>query len=105
MLLGVGLPRVDGAIDDRLPTAVTDYLFGGGATSARAVLEAISGSLITVTALTFWLTVVTLQLASSQFSPGCCAPFARDCVVHTTLALFWRTRVVDDRGVEHLRVR
>ncbi len=89
--LGVGLPRVDRAIDDELPTAVTDYLFGGGATSARAVLEAISGSLITVTALTFSLTVVTLQLASSQFSPRLLRTFTRDRVVHVTLALFLST--------------
>jgi len=91
VLLGVGLPRVDRAIDDNLPTAVTDYLFGGGATSARAVLEAISGSMITVTALTFSLTVVTLQLASSQFSPRLLRTFARDRVVHATLALFLST--------------
>jgi len=91
VLLGVGLPRVDRAIGDGLPTAVTDYLFGGGATSARAVLQAVSGSLITVTALTFSLTVVTLQLASSQFSPRLLRTFARDRVVHGTLALFLST--------------
>lgn len=91
VLLGVGLPRVDRAIDDELPAGVTDYLFGGGATSARAVLEAISGSLITVTALTFSLTVVTLQLASSQFSPRLLRTFTRDRVVHMTLALFLST--------------
>jgi len=91
VLLGVGLPRVDRTIDDALPAAVKDYLFGGGATSARAVLEAISGSLITVTALTFSLTVVTLQLASSQFSPRLLRTFTRDRVVHVTLALFLAT--------------
>lgn len=91
VLLGVGLPRVDRAIGDELPAAVTDYLFGGGATSARAVLQAVAGSLITVTALTFSLTVVTLQLASSQFSPRLLRTFARDRVVHVTLALFLST--------------
>ena len=75
-LAGILLPRLDARIDDDLPPTITDYLFGGGADAARAVLEAIAGSLITVTSLTFSLTVVTLQLASSQFSPGCSAPSA-----------------------------
>ncbi|MDQ6649263.1 MAG: DUF2254 domain-containing protein [Actinomycetota bacterium] len=91
VLLGVGLPQVDRAVDEALPAVVTSYLFGGGSTSARAVLQAISGSLISVTALTFSLTVVTLQLASSQFSPRLLRTFARDRVVHATLALFLST--------------
>ncbi len=65
VLLGVGLPRVDRAIDDRLPSAVTDYLFGGGATSARAVLEAVSGSLITVAAPHFMEPVIPDQIAAA----------------------------------------
>lgn len=55
------------------------------------MLEAISGSLITVTSLTFSLTVVTLQLASSQFSPRLLRTFTRDRFVHATLALFVAT--------------
>ena len=51
---------------DDLPPSVTAYLFGGGPGAARTVLDAIDSSLITVTSLTFSLTVVTLQLASSQ---------------------------------------
>ncbi len=60
IILGVGLPELDARIDDSLPTGVTNYLFGGGADAARTVLSAIVGSLITVTSLTFSLTVVTL---------------------------------------------
>ncbi len=89
--LGVGLPRLDARVDDSLPASVTAYLFGGGTTSARAVLSEIAGSLITVTSLTFSLTVVTLQLASSQFSPRLLRTFARDRFVHITLALFLGT--------------
>lgn len=69
VIAGVLLPRLDAQIDDQLPPQITYYLFGGGADAARAVLAGIAGSLITVTSLTFSLTVVTLQLASSQFSP------------------------------------
>lgn len=88
---GVGLPRLDAAVDDELPPSVTVYLFSGGAEAARAVLSAVAGSLITVTSLTFSLTVVTLQLASSQFSPRLLRTFTRDRFVHVTLALFLAT--------------
>lgn len=74
---GVGLPRLDMRILRHIPPSLTAYLFGGGPAAARTVLEAIAGSLISVTALTFSLTVVTLQLASSQFSPVCCGPSTR----------------------------
>ncbi len=89
--LGIGLPRLDGSIDDDLSSAVTAYLFGGGASAARTLLGTIAGSLITVTSLTFTLTVVTLQLASSQFSPRLLRTFTRDRFVHVTLALFLGT--------------
>lgn len=93
LVVGVVLPEVDAAIDDSLPAAVSDYLFGGGASAARTVLDAIASSLITVTSLTFSLTVVTLQLASGQFSPRLLRTFTRDRFVHVTLALFLATFV------------
>jgi len=89
--MGVGLPRLDILIADALPSTLTGYLFGGGAGAARTVLSAIASSLITVTSLTFSLTVVTLQLASGQFSPRLLRTFSRDRVVHVTLALFLAT--------------
>lgn len=91
VVVGVGLPRLDDRIDAGLPSGVTTYLFGGGADAARTVLSAVASSLITVTSLTFSLTVVTLQLASSQFSPRLLRTFTRDRFVHVTLALFLAT--------------
>ena len=91
LALGVLLPLLDARVDDDLPAAVTGYLFGGGPGAARTVLDAIASSLITVTSLTFSLTVVTLQLASSQFSPRLLRTFMRDRFVHVTLALFLAT--------------
>lgn len=44
-----------------------------------------------MTSLTFSLTVVTLQLASGQFSPRLLRSFVRDRLVHGTLALFLGT--------------
>ncbi len=89
--LGAVLPRLDRRYDDDLPNALTDWLFGGDAAAARTVLSAVSSSLITVTSLTFSLTVVTLQLASSQFSPRLLRTFVRDRFVQATLALFLGT--------------
>ncbi|MFZ2175098.1 MAG: DUF2254 domain-containing protein, partial [Rhodococcus sp. (in: high G+C Gram-positive bacteria)] len=91
VLAGIGLPELDAAFDARLPPTVAGYLFGGGADAAREVLGAIAASLITVTSLTFSLTLVTLQLASSQYSPRLLRTFAADRVVQRTLALFLAT--------------
>src|SRR5680860_508216 len=91
--LGVSLPLLDGHIDDDLPGGVRAYLVSGGAGAARAVLGAVAGSLVTMTSLTFSLTVVTLQLASGQFSPRLLRTFTSDRVVHATLALFLATFV------------
>jgi len=88
---GIGLTQLDSGIDGQLPAAVTAYLFGGDADAARSVLSAVAGSLITVTSLTFSLTVVTLQLASSQFSPRLLRTFSGDRFVQGTLALFLAT--------------
>ncbi|MBB2773872.1 MULTISPECIES: DUF2254 domain-containing protein [Mycolicibacterium] len=90
---GIAMPEVDAALDTRLPGAVERLLFGGGADAAREVLSAIAASLITVTSLTFSLTLITLQLASSQYSPRLLRTFAADQVVQRTLALFLATFV------------
>ena len=90
---GVAIPELDEAFDERLPVSVSAYLFGGGSDAARDVLSAIASSLITVTSLTFSLTVVTLQLASQQFSPRLLRTFARDRFVQLTLAVFLSTFV------------
>lgn len=85
---GLLLPHADvsaGGVVERL-------VFTGDSDGARGVLGAIAGSVITVTSLTFSLTVVTLQLASSQFSPRLLRTFLRDLrnqsVLGTLLATF-----------------
>lgn len=86
--LGVLVPALEAAVEGQWPEGISVLLFSGGPEAARAVLQAIAGSLITVTSLTFSLTVVTLQLASSQFSPRLLRTFTSDRFVHVTLALF-----------------
>ncbi|MBX7434743.1 DUF2254 domain-containing protein [Mycobacterium sp. Y57] len=93
ILGGVLLPAIDGALDGRVPGLLSQFLFGGGPASARDVLSAIAASVMTVTSLTFSLTLVTLQLASGQYSPRLLRTFARDRFVQRTLALFVATFV------------
>lgn len=88
---GVTLPLFDRAVDEAVPPWLSILLFGGDAGAARTLLDAIASSLITVTSLTFSLTVVTLQLASSQFSPRLLRTFTSDIFVQATLALFLST--------------
>jgi uncharacterized membrane protein len=64
------------------------WLFGGGAEGARGVLTAIAGSLITVTGTIFSVTIVALQLASSQFTPRLLRSFVSDRVNQAVLGVF-----------------
>jgi len=67
------------------------FVFAGSADSARAVLSTIAGSTITVTSLTFSLTVVALQVASGQFTPRLMRTFLSDRGNQTVLAVFLGT--------------
>lgn len=89
--LGVVLPRAESSASGQLPATVNGYLFSGGPEAARIVLSTIAGSLITVTALTFSLTVITLQLAASQFSPRLLRTFTGDPMVQASLAMLLGT--------------
>ncbi len=88
VLAGVLLPLLDAYVDEGLPPWLAALLFGGDGGAARTLLSAISSSLITVTSLTFSLTIVTLQLASSQFSPRLLRTFSSDVFIQSTLAIF-----------------
>lgn len=91
LALGLVVPSIDAVVDGALPGWLDSLVFSGDAGAARTVLDAVSSSLITVTSLTFSLTVVTLQLASSQFSPRLLRTFTRDLFVQVTLAIFLAT--------------
>lgn len=91
ILVGVGVPELDAVLDPHVPPALATYIFGGGSDAAREILSAVATSLITVTSLTFSLTLITLQLASSQYTPRLLRTFAADRFVQRTLALFLAT--------------
>jgi uncharacterized membrane protein len=90
-IVGILIPLIDQAIDSTLPSSIDVLVFNGGSQTARSVLSSIAGSLITATSLTFSLTVLALQLASSQASPRVLRLFASDRQVHATLAVFLGT--------------
>ncbi len=70
-----------------------DWLYAFGPASARAILSAIAGSMITVAGLTFSITMLTLQLASSQFGPRLLRNFMRDRGNQVVLGTFIATFV------------
>lgn len=80
---GVLLPRLDAALTGDLP-----YLFGGNADSARSLLSTIASAMISVTGLVFSITMVVMQLASSQFSPRLLGGFLGSRITQATLGVF-----------------
>lgn len=69
----------------------TVWLFGGGVDGARGVLSSISSTMITVTGLVFSITIVALQLASSQFSPRLLRAFTGDRGNQVVMGVFIAT--------------
>ena len=63
-------------------------LFGANAVGARVILSTIAGSMMTVVGITFSMTLVTLALASSQYSSRILRTFMRDRVTQVVLGMF-----------------
>src|SRR4029453_16630645 len=74
-------------------------VFQGTADDARGLLIAISGTVVTVIALTLGLTVVALQLSSTQFSPRLLRNFLRDRPNQVVLSLFVATFTYSAAGL------
>jgi uncharacterized membrane protein len=92
--LGVTLlAAVTITIDSRVDSHTSPLAFSGGATSASDVLSTIATSTLTFTALVFSITIVALQLASSQFSPRVLRAFLRDRGSQVSLGVFVATFV------------
>ncbi len=90
MLLGIVLSGVEppeGSLLDSLA-------FSGTADGAASILRVVATAVITVNALVFSLTVLTLQLASQQFSPRLLRTFLREGRTPVFLATFVYALVV-----------
>lgn len=82
---GILLPRLESGV------GVDALGFAGTPEGARAVLSTVAGSTITVTGLTFSLTVVALQVAASQFTPRLLGTFLADRGNQAVLSVFLGT--------------
>ncbi len=83
VVIGLALPQIEEAGGNPLP-----LLFQGGVDSARSVLSTTAGAMISVTGLVFSITIVVLQLASSQFSPRVLDTFLQSRITQHTLGVF-----------------
>jgi uncharacterized membrane protein len=89
VVLFVVTQHLDGTV--RADVAGLPVFFSGGPDAARAVLSTIAGSMITAATTAFSLTIVTLQLASSSYSPRVLRSFTADRGVQAVLGTYVAT--------------
>lgn len=95
IIAGAGLSAVQ--LDAASPLAV--LLFQGTSDDARNLLIGIASTMVTVIAVVLGLTVVALQLASTQFSPRLLRNFLRDVPNQVTLSAFVATFAYSTAGL------
>lgn len=83
VVAGLTLPLVDVGLRHQIGLA-----FPGGPDGARSVLGTIASAMISVTGLVFSITMVVMQLASSQFSPRILQDFLSTRITQWTLGAF-----------------
>ncbi|MEO7754007.1 MAG: DUF2254 domain-containing protein [Terracoccus sp.] len=83
IVAGILLPELDRRVSQHLP-----YLFQGGPDGARGMLSTIATAMISVTGVVFSITLVVLQLASSQFTPRVLGDFLANRITQITLGVF-----------------
>ena len=92
---GFGMSQIKLAEDSFLAR----FAFQGTADDARTLLTEITGTVVTVIALVLGLTVVALQLSSTQFSPRLLRNFLRDRGTQVVLSVFIATFVYSAAGL------
>jgi len=76
-------------IDSSLSVVQERFIFHGGTAAASTILSTIAGSLITVAGLAFSITIVVLQLVSSQYTPRALRGFLQDRVTQVIAGGFF----------------
>ena len=83
--------NLDKAAAEHSRIATLGWTFTRGPEGSRAVLSTVAGSMMTITSVTFSITIVALQLASSQFGPRLLRSFMRDRGNQVSLGTFIAT--------------
>ena len=86
--LAFGLVETDARFSDELKSWGWLPFLKAGSAGARGMLEAIASSMITVAGLAFSITIVTLSLASTQYTPRILRNFMRDRANQSVLGVF-----------------
>jgi uncharacterized membrane protein len=95
LVVGFGISQIEVLPGSRLERLA----FQGTADDARALLISITSTVVTVIALVLGLTVVALQLSSTQFSPRLLRNFLRDRATQVVLSAFIATFVYSAAGL------
>jgi uncharacterized membrane protein len=82
---------IDARFDGHSAFLGLGWKFTSGTDGARQILATIASSMITITSITFSLTIVALQLASSQFGPRLLRNFMADRGTQVVLGTFIST--------------
>jgi uncharacterized membrane protein len=111
ILLGLAIPGLDRAFDR---TAIVRHAltrFRPGASGAMSLLATAANALTTVLAVGFSITMVTVQLSASQYTPRLLRSFMADSVTQRVLGAFlgtigyltlvlWSVQPAGERGIE-----
>jgi len=87
IIFAVALIEADSTGSDRW-LAQWPRLFGAGAEGARGMMSTIAASMMAVVGVTFSMTLMTLALASSQYTSRILRNFMRSRVTQTVLGIF-----------------
>jgi uncharacterized membrane protein len=90
LLLALGTVALDQSLGDG-PEDLPEWVYGGGAEGASAVLATIAGSMATIAGVVFSLTLVTLSLTAQQFGSRLLRNFMRDLPTQVVLGTFTAT--------------
>jgi uncharacterized membrane protein len=88
VLLAIALITLEKELREFLPVKLGHWVFSGDVSSAQAVLGTIASSMITVVSIIYSVLVMSLTLASTQFSPRILHEFVRDRASQNQLGIF-----------------
>src|SRR4051812_42912653 len=87
VIVAICLINLDHALDLN-PGPDRSWLYGGTADSALSLLSTVAGSAITVAGVIFSATFVTMQLASSSYTPRVVQALSRRWILQAVMGAF-----------------